>query len=261
MADMNPMNPYKAPEAPVSDVSGIGGDDSGEAVAVPAGDGWQWLADGFTLFKQQPGLWIGIIIVWAIIFIALNLIPLIGGIATTLLTPVFLGGLMLGCRALDSEEAFTFNHLFAGFSTNTGNLAVVGVLQLVALIAVLIVAALVALLFGLMPALMSGDSSALLRAGPGLIIAVLLAVGLMVPVYMALWFAPALVVFRNHTATEAMKVSFGACLKNIIPFLLYGIIVFVLAILASIPFMLGWLVLAPVVIASIYASYKGIFQG
>jgi len=259
MAD---MNPYKAPEAPVSDVpAGAGVGDEGEAVSVPAGDGWQWIAGGFTLFKQQPGLWIGLVIVWAIIAILLGLIPLIGGIATTLLTPVMLGGLMLGCRSLDNEEGLTFNHLFAGFSTNTGNLVIVGVLQLVAIIAVLIVAALIALVLGLMPALMSGDSNALMRAGPGVLIAVLVALGLMVPVYMALWFAPALVVFRDMTATEAMKTSFRACLMNIVPFLVYGIIGLVLAILASIPFMLGWLVLAPVGIASIYASYRGIFRG
>jgi uncharacterized membrane protein len=57
----------------------------------------------------------------------------------------------------------------------------------------------------------------------------------------------------------ALKASFFACLKNIVPFLVYGIVGFVLAIVASIPVMLGWLVLGPVFIASVYTAYRDIF--
>jgi uncharacterized membrane protein len=56
-----------------------------------------------------------------------------------------------------------------------------------------------------------------------------------------------------------MKASFVACLRNIVPFLVYGVILFVLAIVASIPFGLGWLVLGPVMAASLYAGYRDIF--
>jgi uncharacterized membrane protein len=58
---------------------------------------------------------------------------------------------------------------------------------------------------------------------------------------------------------EAMKNSFVACLKNIIPFLIYSVILLVLAIVASIPVMLGFLVLGPVIVGSLYASYRDIF--
>jgi hypothetical protein len=37
------------------------------------------------------------------------------------------------------------------------------------------------------------------------------------------------------------------------------VILFVAAILASIPFGLGWLVLGPVVAASLYTSYRDVF--
>jgi uncharacterized membrane protein len=56
-----------------------------------------------------------------------------------------------------------------------------------------------------------------------------------------------------------MKSSFIACLKNMVPFLLYGVIAFLLAMLASIPFGLGWLVLGPVLAASLYTGYRDIF--
>jgi uncharacterized membrane protein len=67
------------------------------------------------------------------------------------------------------------------------------------------------------------------------------------------------VVFHGQSAAQAMKASFVACLKNIVPFLVYGVLTFLLAILASIPFGLGWLVLGPVLAGSLYAGYRDIF--
>jgi uncharacterized membrane protein len=82
---------------------------------------------------------------------------------------------------------------------------------------------------------------------------------LLVPLLMAYWFAPALVVFDNMPALEAMKLSFAACWRNMAPFLVYGLVTFVLAMLAAIPFGLGFLVLVPTVTASFYASYRDVF--
>ena len=38
------------------------------------------------------------------------------------------------------------------------------------------------------------------------------------------WFAPALVALRGATAVDAMKASFMSCLRNWVPFLVYGLI-------------------------------------
>jgi uncharacterized membrane protein len=76
---------------------------------------------------------------------------------------------------------------------------------------------------------------------------------------MALWFAPSLVIFRGTAPLDAMKVSFGACLRNIVPFLLYSLIYIVAAIVASIPLGLGWVVLAPLVMITLYVSYRDVF--
>jgi uncharacterized membrane protein len=56
-----------------------------------------------------------------------------------------------------------------------------------------------------------------------------------------------------------MKASFTGCLRNIVPFLVYGVIGFVLMVLASVPVLLGWLVLGPVMVASIYTAYRDIY--
>jgi len=76
---------------------------------------------------------------------------------------------------------------------------------------------------------------------------------------MALWFAPALVVLRGLAPMAAVRESFLGCLKNMVPFLIYGIVMLVLGILAAIPLALGWLVLGPVAVASIYVAYRDIY--
>jgi uncharacterized membrane protein len=76
---------------------------------------------------------------------------------------------------------------------------------------------------------------------------------------MGMWFAPPLIVFHEMKPWEAFKRSFNGCMKNIVPFLLYGVILLGLSLVAMIPLGLGMLILGPTVIASIYVSYKQIF--
>jgi uncharacterized membrane protein len=83
--------------------------------------------------------------------------------------------------------------------------------------------------------------------------------GLSVPLYMALWFSPCLVVFHEAAPMQALAQSFSACLKNVVPFLVYGVVVLVFAFLAAIPLGLGYLILFPVLIASVYTAYRDIF--
>jgi uncharacterized membrane protein len=56
-----------------------------------------------------------------------------------------------------------------------------------------------------------------------------------------------------------VKASFAANLKNLMAFLLYGVVYLVAAIVASIPFGLGWLLLVPLSLLTVYASYKDVF--
>ena len=101
-----------------------------------------------------------------------------------------------------------------------------------------------------------------LPAGVGtttILLAVLVALALMVPAAMAIWFAPALVVLNDFGVGDALKASFVASLRNFVPFLVYGAVFLGLAIVASIPLMLGWLALGPTVVASVYTAYRDIF--
>src|SRR5205814_6546996 len=56
------------------------------------------------------------------------------------------------------------------------------------------------------------------------LVAALLFLLLYLPLVMAIWFAPALIVLGNAEPWQAMKLSFMGSIKNIIPFLIYGLI-------------------------------------
>jgi len=233
--------------------------------AVPAGNGLEWWTKAWPLFTRQVGMWIGLIVVTFVVFAVASLIPVIGPIATMLLWPVVAGGLMLGAREVDRGGALTFGHLTAGFSADVGQLILVGVAYLVGMIVAGGIAMLVAgvgIGTMMMGASGGGDPAMMGAAGAtGILLAVLIAFALLLPVYMATWFAPALIVFHGSGAIDAMKASFFGCLKNIVPFIVYGLIGLLLSIVASIPFGLGWLVLGPVVVVSIYAGYRDIYLG
>ena len=227
---------------------------------VPAENGWKWIVQGWNLFKRAPGIWIALMVVFIVISIVLAFIPVLGSIASFVLTPVFTAGMMIGCRALDEGGELKIEHLFAGFRERFATLLTVGVLYLVAVVVIALVAGLVTgvKLFSLMGG-GAVDPGAAVSAALSILLALLVMLALLVPVFMAIWFAPALVVFQERGAVEALKASFGGCLKNIVPFLVQGVILLAASIVASIPFGLGWLVLGPVLVASIYTAYRDIY--
>jgi len=251
-------NPYAAPKAAVADATVSLGNFIPGGRGVDAGRGWAWLASAWELFKRQPGVWIVITILGLVIFVVIGVIPVVGGLALALLGPVFAAGVILGCRALENGGTLEIGHLFAGFRDRFGALAAIGALNLVAQIVIMLVAGLAtgASMFAM---LRGGGQPNAAGMGMGVILAGLIAAALMIPVAMAVWFAPSLVVLNERGTVEAMKESFAGCLKNIIPFLLYGVALFIMAIVASLPLALGWLVLGPVIAASIYTSYRDIY--
>ena len=238
------------------------------AASVPAGNGYAWWLEGWRLFAASPWVWMAITVAFVAIMAMLTVVPLLGTFATTLLAPVLAGGMISGCRALDRGDELTITHLFSGFSDRLAPLMIVGLLYLAGTVAIMVVIA--GLLFAVVGmtgigALLTGDLlqaglAALAALSIGALLALLVGLLLGIPLMMAYWFAPALVVLRNDEPLAAMKASFDASLRNLMPMLVYSLLGLVFAIVASIPFGLGWLVLAPVFAASVYASYKEIFE-
>jgi len=244
--------------APASNVLPDQDDDLNEEFAlrsVDAAAGWRWIVGGWKLFTLNPGIWIGMLFIWIGIFLVASIIPLIGPIASNILAPVFTAGFMLGAHEQRSGGSLTIGHLFAGFSMEFGKLVQVGLLSLAAGFVI----GLVLIMFGFGTIMMHANGSEPSVGSAFLLI--LLVTVLLALMAMAFLFAPQLVVFERLGPIEAIKMSFAACWKNAIPFLVYGLIVFGLALIAMIPLFLGFIVLSPVLFASMYVAYRSIFYG
>ncbi len=253
---MSEQNPFLANQEGGSGGSGSF-DPAGRSVAL--GQGIEWYKQGWQLFTKNPGIWIANLVIMMVIVIVLTLIPIIGGLAVNFFMPVFLGGLLLGCKSLSEDGPFGVDSLFAGFKHNTGNLILVSVFYLIGVIIIMAIAFFIGGGAALTAGMMGGSTGVGMAFG-GIMLLFLVVAVLFVPLVMSFWFAPALVVLRDVAPLDAMKASFSACLKNIVPFLLYGILYMLLAVVATIPLGLGWLVLGPVLIGSMYASYVEIFE-
>jgi hypothetical protein len=252
-------NPYEAPSTDLQTA-----DEIGDPRGVSAGQGTAWIGEGWGYFKQNPLIWIVIMVIMFVIQIVLAFIPIIGQIAGNIIWPVFMAGIMIGCAAMDDGDDLTIGHLFAGFSAKLGPLLGLGALYLVMLIGVGIVVGILAAISGVGMAGLAGAGGGGVPGGDavamgGVAIIFLIAFGLFIPVIMAIWFAPALMVLADKGVFESLKLSFVGCLKNIMPFLVYGIVAGILIFIGVLPFGLGLLVVGPMLMASVYASYKDVY--
>lgn len=229
---------------------------------LKADQGWQWIKQGYVLFMKAPLLWIVLLLICVIAAVAVSSVPVVGDPLVSLLMPVILVGLMAGCRALQQGEELELAHLFTGFQHHTAQLVTLGGIALVGQFLILGImmmaggAALVSILTSGTPA---EDPEVIQQAIAGAGLAILLGITLFSVLLMTMQFAPLLVFFNNIQPVQAMKLSLRAFLRNAGPMLVYGATFMLFGILASIPMMLGWLMLLPIVFTSLYASYCDIF--
>ena len=237
---------------------------------VPAGHGWTWIAQGYALFRRSPANWLVVVLMLLATSKLLSIVPVIG-IVFVLLMPIFIAGLMEGCRALERGEPLQLAHLACGFRRNAADLVTLGGISLVGnVVVMMIVISLAGDSVTVLNASFSGGAplviSPELRAA-WIAVARALLTGTLVslPLLLALWYAPLLVYFDDMKPLAAMKSSFQACLRNTPALLVYGLLVFA-GILLMMPFARAlrqydlalWL-LTPVLVPSLYASYKDIY--
>ena len=228
------------------------------------GRGLAWITEALPYFTRNPLGWIAAMIVLFIISIVLGIIPF-GSLVINILYPVVVGGYMLGCAAHQQGDSFEFQHIFAGFQeAYFKRLAMLGVIYLVATILVIILLVILVIVgFGGMEFLQQLEGGQIEDVSSNtteFMLLILISATLFLPLIMAMWFAPVIIIHSDESSLSAMMLSFNACLKNILPFTLYGLIVFILAILAAIPIMLGYLILLPVLSASVYVAFLDCFN-
>lgn len=215
-----------------------------------------WLREGKQQFKRAPGPWVTCILIWFVVSILLSFIPIVGQLVSGLMNYVFIAGLMLGCHEAHKGNAFTSNYMFAGLKQNLPKLVGLG------LVSMLVSGAIMWISLGDMyPAMLSGNLESLPTDIDfnGLALSVLIASLLLIPLMMALWFAPVLIIRHDLSIYAALRLSFVACFLNTLPFFWYGLIMLPMLLFGMFTLGLGMLIVLPVIMVSIYASYVQIF--
>jgi len=205
-----------------------------DARVVDAGRGLAWWTEGWRIFRASMGMWIGVAIVYVIVSALVNLVPYVGQVAHSLLTPVFVGGLMIGCRALEQGEPLRMSHLFEGFQgAHFVPLMIIGAVNIALVLALMALTTAGAIgtaslgnIGSFADPMDAFRGTALALTGTTVLVVVLIL--LLTTVFMMLnWFAPALVALRGVAPMQAMKLSFVATLRNWLPFLVYSLVVVV----------------------------------
>ena len=258
------QNPYAPPGADIEDVRRPSDEDgrfieSGHVVA--AGRGASWWGEAWSLFKAAPGMWILTLLAFFVLYALVAIIPVLNFFAG--FVAMLMGtGLLIGCDDLHRGDPLRVGHLFAAFKTRPGRLIVLVVVTgLLSILAMLVAVlpfglSMLPILFGM------EDMDTSLMTGTllvSILLIFLIFLALSIPIYMAYWFAPLLIVKQDFGVGKAMLCSLKACAMNFVPFLLYGLVGLVLTIVAMIPLFLGFLILIPMIIASIYTAYRDIF--
>ena len=243
--------------------------------------GWRWVGDSYRMFSTAAGPWLLQLIVLVVFWVMFTVIPFFGSLAGTVLGPVFAGGILLGCAEQSRTGRLPLDSLFRGFqSSSFGQLALLGLLNLAASIAISIILGILFLVLLGASLLSSGlsfdgdlaNQISELFAGAGLwrvlqasliSVFVLLATGLVLAglLLMAFWFAPARIVFEGRTATAAIADSFSACLKSWRGLTTFGLGMAALGLLACIPMLLGLLIVVPMWLIATYVVYREVFHG
>lgn len=227
-----------------------------------AAAGINWLVRAFGLFKNQPLLWFGIAATLFIIIIIASALPLINILITPMMF-IFIGGVIKGAAMQAQGDELRFDHLFAAFKTHWAPLAVVGLLYLVGVIICMI--PLFIAMGSMMFAVLTGSTGNAygsmnnISMG-GLFFGYLLSMLLLIPLFMAIWFAPALVVMHDVDAITAMKKSFQGGRANMLPMLVYGLVcIFLLPVVIILTLGLGIFLVFPIILLTYYTSYRDVW--
>lgn len=230
--------------------------------SVSAGNGFAWVTDGWGLVSRALGTWVMITLIVFGIQLLCGLIPLVGSLAAPFLGTLLGAGQLQAARKLQLEGRIEVGDIFGVFSHPRRNaLLLVTLIYLALSIAVSLVAiGVFGLGGGLFAALASGDEVVAAGASViGALFGILVLLVILFPIIAMYWFAVPLVLFGEMDPWPAMKRSLSACFANVMALTVFGLVVFVLMLLAAIPLMLGYLVLMPLLVAAWLLSYQDIF--
>lgn len=231
---------------------------------VGVGHGVQWISAGWSLFLARPGFWVLVALLQTLLIMLVLLVPLLGQVGAHLLMPILSAGLMVVAQRIQFNEPVTVAEAFTGFREHAPAVVNVGVWYMLGW---MLIVALGLLLGG--GAALSGLAVGMethyewlgtIISVFGILLAIVVSLLLVVPLVMSVWLAPALAVFHDVPAMQAMKHSFVASLRSLPAFIVAFFLVALMLFLTALTMGLALLVVVPIMAGSTYAAYGDLFE-
>jgi hypothetical protein len=210
-----------------------------QARRLSARHGAQWLVSGLTLFRANPALLSALTFVYFAMVVLLLQLPAAG----QFLLPMFLPVMALiqgnGCRAASRDGLKSVRELVAGVDENRQGFVRLGLVQLLASLAVMAIANSLDLVIDPRKPEQSMQSLLILMA-------------LTLPLLLALWFSPLLVGWHRLPAIKAVFFSLVACMRNVA-----ALLTFALALLFFCILLPGFLIALAMMVSPTFAQVLG----
>ncbi len=200
--------------------------------------GAAWLAESYAMLSKHRVPWLGLVVGYYVLLAVVETLPWIGVYLAPIIKPLMSVAFLAAAWTQERGGRPQFRMLLQGFRSSVWTLLPLGVV-LVAGISLAVAATslidggrLLDLLYGATPT--DADPAAAARrlhevlASPSVEIGMLFGAICALPTILALWWAPALVVFQDARLPTALAASLRAALANWRPVLRYALVVFLL---------------------------------
>jgi hypothetical protein len=200
--------------------------------------GVAWLAESYAMLSKHRVPWLSLVVGYYVLLAVVEMLPWIGVYVAPVLKPLMSVAFLAAAWTQERGGRPKISMLLQGFRSNVRTLLPLGMI-LVAGISLAVAATslvdggrLLELLYGAAPA--DGDPTAAARrlqetlGAPRVELGMLFGAICALPTILALWWAPALVVFQDARLPTALAASLRAALANWRPVLRYAILVFVM---------------------------------
>jgi hypothetical protein len=201
--------------------------------------GITWLVEAYRMFSRHRLAWIGMLLAYYAALIAVDVIPWIGVFIAPMIKPVLAVGFLAAAWTQERGGKPALRMLLRGFGANLAALLPLGIVFVLGVSLALGATALVdggrllEMLYGAAPAADDDPTGAARSvqqtlASPRVQLAMLFGVVCALPTILALWWAPALVVFQDAPMLTALRASLRAAIANWRAALHYALGIFIM---------------------------------
>jgi hypothetical protein len=192
----------------------------------PARRGVLWLKQAAEMLAAARVPWLMLLLFYYILQLLVSVVPIVGPLAMMVLRPVFTVGFLAAAWTQERGGVPEIRHLFRGFRSNLWALVPIGIVLVAGTTVAVLATALVD--GGVLLETVTGGTKPdeALAANGRLEAAMLFAIVCALPTLLAVWFAPALVVFQDCSTAQALLASLRAAAGNWRAVAVYGLMLF-----------------------------------